>query len=89
MKQTKLVNVIFEIEVDEKTQELIDCIISEFAKTTGMTEEKSRVFVDLIIETGFRRNRDPDLKELLMLISVFIGALKDRLGSTVGSSDPF
>ena len=86
MKKTKLVNVTFEVEIDETTQELIDYITFELAKATGMSEEKSRVFVDLIIETGFRRNRDPDIKELLGLISIFIGALKDRLGVL---ADPF
>lgn len=86
MKKTKLVNVMYEIEIDEKTQNLIDCITFELAKTAGMTEEKSRVFMDLIIETGFRWNKNPDIKELLGLISIFISALKGRLGAF---DDPF
>ncbi len=86
MKKTKLVNVMYEIEIDEKTQDLIDYITLELAKTTGMTEENSRVFMDLIIETGFRWNKDPDIKELLGLISIFLGTLKGRLGAF---ADPF
>lgn len=89
MKKTKYVNIMFEIEIDEEAQEMIEYFVSEFVKIMGMTKEQSRIFVDLIIETGFRRNRDPDISELLMSISAFLSTLKNRLDSTVGSSSPF
>lgn len=82
MKKTKFVNVMFEIEIDEEAQEMIEYFVSEFARIMSMTEEQSRIFVDLIIETGFRRNRDPDITELLLSVSAFLSLLKSRLSSS-------
>lgn len=87
MKKSRLVNIMFEIVIDEKAQAVIDALVSKCMNVTGMTEEKCRAFMDLIIDMGFQRNRDPDLTELLESVGAFLNMLALRLGDV--SSSPF
>ena len=87
MKKSRFVNIMFEIVIDEKAQTVIDGLISKCMNLTGMTEERCSTLIDLIIDMGFQRNRDPDLTELLESVNGFLNTLAFRLEGS--SSSPF
>ena len=80
MGKTRMVNVTFEIVIDEEAQKTIDSLVSECMDITGMTEEQCRILVDVIIDMGVKSNHTSDLKILLHSAQIFLDIFATRLG---------
>lgn len=80
MKKTKLVNITYEIVIDEESQKVIDSLVSECMEITGMTEEQCRILVDVIIDMGFKSDHTLDLQDQLHTAQMFLDMFATRLG---------